>query len=536
MHRDSGYCDTAIAEFLVEPVRALPPSAGADSAAVLRDAVAARTRRRVRDGILLALVLAFAVLDIGLFMVWLALALVGWFATGAAARGPRPASARTAIVVAVVVVGLYFLFNILLNAAGLSPAYLQYQLSQLLGDTGSGLSTATMLLTLALFAVVLADEYLVHWLVHTHFRRDRFITDPRHRQSTADALQIAVRTLGSASFDRALERVAAADRAGHVRGQADVVVHRDFSPFVGAGVVVETDAVPFSLVADGNAKRTVPVDVVGLHDEISAALAAVKGSSSLGPSGRLSDLEMREQVLVPSEELVTHGNGFPRPAILPSLNGPPETSVDVGLARELAEEPVEWARYYRCYQVETWDRDLTASCYVHIGTDQKILYLERVHCVLPPLAAHFRRIDEPANALEPVGDALVSLFLLPASLVRRVQTVFGGFQRLQQRPGEVVPDRYGAARSLRELASTTEFRTYFQSADATRYQGIIDSVLIRAVGRYLEEHGYSVVEFQAAVAPVFQNFHNATINNSSIGPNARTYNARTGSDSPKEKR
>lgn len=535
VHRDSEYCDAAIAEFLVEPVRALPPSAGADSAAVLRDAVAARSRRRIRDAVLLALLAVFAVLDVSLFVAWFVVSLIGWFLSGAAARGTRRTSARTAVVISVGAVVLYLLTNVLLTAAGINPAYLAYQLGQLFGGGTlvPGVAAAPLLLGLVLFAVLLVDEYLVQWLVHTCFRRDRFVTDPRHRQSTADPVQVTLRTLGVSSFHRELERVAAADRAGHVEGRADVVVHRNFSPFVGAGVVVKTDAVPFALVADKDAARTAPVDVVGMHEEISAALAAIKGASSLGPSGRLSDLEMREQVLVPSEQLVTHGGAFPQPEILPSLDHPPATSVDLRLARCLAEEPVEWARYYRCYQVETWDRDLTASCYVHIGTDQTILYLERVHCLVPPLAAHFRRIDEPPNHLEPIGNALVALFLLPASVLRRLHTVFGSFRRLPQGAGEVVPDRYGAARSLRELASTTEFRTYFQSADASRYQGIVDSVLTRAVGKYLEDHGYSVVEFQEAVAPVFQNFHNASINNSSIGPNARTYNS--GPDGTKEK-
>ncbi|MGH3770726.1 MAG: hypothetical protein ACRDRW_04915, partial [Pseudonocardiaceae bacterium] len=40
-HLDEEFCDQAIAEFLVEPVRAIPPSPGVDSAAVLREAVAA---------------------------------------------------------------------------------------------------------------------------------------------------------------------------------------------------------------------------------------------------------------------------------------------------------------------------------------------------------------------------------------------------------------------------------------------------------------------------------------------------------------
>lgn len=536
VHRDSAYCEEAIGEFLVEPVRALPPSTGADSAAVLRDAVAAHTRRRVRDGLLLVLLLVFALVAPALFAMWLVVALLGWFGTGAHKK--RSSVSGRAVVVAVLgAVAAYYLLFALLEGVGINPAYLPYYLAQAFGGTtGSALTTSAVLIGSMILAVVLGDTFLVHWLVHTCFRRDRFVTDPRHRQPGADTLEVGLRTLGVAGYGRELARLAAADRTGQVAGRADVVVHRDFVPFVGAGVLVETDAVPFPLVKDENAEHTAPVDVVELHDHISAALDALRTSSALGPSGRLRDLTMREQVFVASDQLVVHGGEFPRAAVLPSLDHPPVGSVDLGLARTLAQEPVEWARYYRCYQVEAWDRDLTASCFVHVGTDQKLLYLERAHCILPPLAPRFRRIDEPSNPVDPIGDAMVALILLPASIAQRLRRVFGAFQRLRQRPGEIVPDRYGAARSLRELASTDEYRTYFQSADAQRYQGIMNSVLVRAVGNYLEDRGYSVVEFQQAVAPVFQSFAHATINNSSIGPNARTHNAARVPGTSQEKR
>lgn len=62
-HLDEEFCDEAIAECLVEPVRAIPPSPGVDSAAVLREAVAAQTRRRIRDGLLLALLVVLALVN-----------------------------------------------------------------------------------------------------------------------------------------------------------------------------------------------------------------------------------------------------------------------------------------------------------------------------------------------------------------------------------------------------------------------------------------------------------------------------------------
>jgi len=48
-HLDQQFSDAAIAEYLVEDVRAVPPTPGVDAVAVQREAVAARERRRIRD-------------------------------------------------------------------------------------------------------------------------------------------------------------------------------------------------------------------------------------------------------------------------------------------------------------------------------------------------------------------------------------------------------------------------------------------------------------------------------------------------------
>ncbi|MGH3702424.1 MAG: hypothetical protein ACRDQY_23830, partial [Pseudonocardiaceae bacterium] len=69
-HLDEEFCDKAITEFLVEPVRAIPPSPGVDSTAVLREAVAAQTRRRIRDALLLALLGLLAITSREIVITW----------------------------------------------------------------------------------------------------------------------------------------------------------------------------------------------------------------------------------------------------------------------------------------------------------------------------------------------------------------------------------------------------------------------------------------------------------------------------------
>ncbi|MGH3623584.1 MAG: hypothetical protein ACRDQ5_17585, partial [Sciscionella sp.] len=54
-HLDAEFAENAIREFLVEPTRAVAPSPGIDAGQVLHQAVAARNRRKTRDGVLCVL-------------------------------------------------------------------------------------------------------------------------------------------------------------------------------------------------------------------------------------------------------------------------------------------------------------------------------------------------------------------------------------------------------------------------------------------------------------------------------------------------
>lgn len=112
----------------------------------------------------------------------------------------------------------------------------------------------------------------------------------------------------------------------------------------------------------------------------------------------------------------------------------------------------------------------------------------------------------------------------------RLRSVFRRRNALPRRAGELVPDRYGAAQSIRELAADTEAHTYFQDADTERYVNIMDRALIRAVGQFLEERGYSVVEFTRMTDPVVNNYNvQGNVTNSVLGNNNRNTRMPAGS-------
>jgi hypothetical protein len=154
---DPDFGDRSIAEYLVERVRAVPPSPGVDSAAVLREAVAARARRRLRDGVLLLLLLMFAVTSPGSAVLWLIVALVGASITGAG----KGISRRTSLVVLAVTVCLFVVLQ--MGSTLLSFVFLDADAFGQLPATGF---TLTATLGLLILTVLAADTFAVSHLVN----------------------------------------------------------------------------------------------------------------------------------------------------------------------------------------------------------------------------------------------------------------------------------------------------------------------------------------------------------------------------------
>ncbi|OXM54903.1 hypothetical protein [Amycolatopsis alba] len=523
------YANTAVREFLIEPWRSIPPTPGVDTAAVLREAVASRMRRRIRDAALLALLLVFLFTEPAVLMFWLLAAIVlalipGRFRT----RGIGDlAVAMGLFAVSAFVIGL----EVFTAATGMTSSRGSSRYGSLdspssasgdATDSTVGIVVLSVVLTLLIAGVLLADRLAVRFLVLQRFRRGTFVADGR---KSASEWERRLRGLGLDTFRLPLERAVAAQETGAAHeASADVVVHRGFSPFVGAGVPVHRQVITLPLDSSDDDVDPRRINVTELQDHVGAAIQALRETSSLGPGRRLENLTHREQVLVPADRLVVDHRSVPE--VLADLDRAPARRLPIEKARALADSVIEWARYYRCYRVESWDRDLTTSCYLHVGTDQRMLYLEWQFLALLPIAPEFRAIDRHHSLAKSLGLTFVELWLLPATLFRRGKSVFRPFNQLRQDTDEAVPAKYGADRSLRELAQADRVQSYFQDVDAERYVKILDTTLFRSVGHYLEERGYSVVEFMKLADPVVNSYdmRGSTFVDSAVGTNSKVSN------------
>jgi hypothetical protein len=279
------------------------------------------------------------------------------------------------------------------------------------------------------------------------------------------------------------------------------VVYRGYSPFVGAGFEYRpwSVAVPLQPVK-GKEQAQLTTDM--LYTSIRESLAGLGRATPLTPGKRLGELRITDHVIVPADELIDHLADPNTRAILPSLDRPPYPALGPDNVAALRAAPEEWARYYLCFQVETWDRDLVVSVFVHAAMDETTLYVEWTPCVLLPIKDEYQEIDRlrPGPA-RPILDALMRLVRLPATILPGTVHTLSVIRPLRRRHGVLDPQMYGSLQSLRELAADDGVRNYFQLVDVDRYLKILNSRFVLAVSKLLQDSGYSEAGFvQQAVS------------------------------------
>ncbi|HWO58778.1 MAG TPA: hypothetical protein VNO31_01885 [Umezawaea sp.] len=506
-HLDPEFANAAIREFLVEPTRAVGPSPGVDSEPVLREAIAARSRRRTRDGLLVALLALFTLFAPAVLAAWVLVALAacaGRVRTWQNLTAKRDL-AKTLRLAAGLGVGALVIY--LVTSTGLpslldggTTSYRTVPVQADDADLGPLLAVLASVVFVLMAAVLLVDRLVVWALVTRSFRRGRFEVDPKVGDRWPHEWE--VRRKGHQYFDHELPRIRPA-----WNGQgAEVVVYRGYHPFVGAGLPYQPWSVAIPLHASDPEAEPKPFTLRELYDALERDLHDLGSSPSLSPSNRLRDLAVFERVVVPADDLLAWIGDPVSTAVLPNIREKPKRHLPDDVVQRIVEEPLEWMRYFRCFQLETWDRDLVISAYLHLGSDRNNLYLEWTPCVLLPLHEKHRRFDEwPAASWRPVVEAFGKLLRLPVTIFGRFSHAVTRIRPIPEESGLLLAEKYGAMVSLRELASGETVEDYFQRTDLERYVKVLDARVVRSVGRFLEDKGLGSAEFMERVQQVVNN-------------------------------
>jgi hypothetical protein len=517
---DPGYSTRAITEFLVEPTRPVPPSPGLDAGRVLTEAVRARARRKNYDGLLVGLMLVVIGLswDNPMLYGWIALSIVLMLvrAGKSAYASQRSFNPKTVAVLGTAVVVAWVLLAYGDKLFGSDDRY--YRDYDYYYEESSGGDTARLIVGIVLAVVVFVVVTIERWslwnLLTTRFKR--------HTPPMAGGGGFT--GLFTEDFRGQLARYQGDGESAATPG-APLVVYRGYKPFVGAGFRREawSMAIPLERLddeeSDPETRRELTTET--LYEEIRVAIGHLRESRTLSPDHRLGGLTVTEAVFTPASELLDHLAEPEAAAYLPDIGHPPHTRLNAADVDRLRTEPKEWARYYLSFQVETWDRELVLTTFLHVAVDDTTLYVEWTPFMLPPIRAEYRVVDKMRqDSLRPFGQGLLAWLEMPASLPGRIANLVSWIRQPKREPGVLDPDRYGAANTLRELASVNLFTDYFQLVDIERYEKIIESRLLPSIGRLLGEAGFSTAKFEEQAAVVINN--DITIAGDNRGPITQT--------------
>jgi len=355
-----------------------------------------------------------------------------------------------------------------------------------------------------MFLILLADRFVVWRHLNERFWPNRL---------TRLSAWLRDRPVFQFSSDRQLTQLSRYATANPTMADGEssgepvpLVVYRDFKPFVGAGEPEDPWSIAVPLEELPEAEQTTELTTETLYAGINEEITSLRSASALAPGRRLGELRLGELVIVSADELIDH---LAEPSSVDFLWRPgvaPYTMIRRARAEAIRADPLEWARYYQCYQVETWDRDLVVTVFVHVAVGRGALYVEWTPCVLRPIRRKYRKIDEMSRSpLRPAGRALLDLLALPVSLPGRLVRLLSFLRPLPQARGVISADMYGSAASLRELAADRTVHNYFQLADIDRYLKMMESRLILAVSRMMRAAGYSPASFDAQAAAVVNN-------------------------------
>ncbi|WIX91992.1 hypothetical protein [Amycolatopsis sp. DG1A-15b] len=517
---DPAYSRRAISEFLVEPTRPVPPSPGLDAGRVLTEAVRARARRKNYDGLLVVLMAVVIGLlwDNPLLYGWIVLSLVLVVARAGknAYATEKSLNPKTLVVlgIAVVVAWLLLSYSDEIFDSGSSYSAGRYYGQDVYSDSSPGGDTARTIIGVVLAVVVCVAVTIERWslwnLLTTRFKRFGGAADGGG----------SLTGLLTEDFRGQLARYQGSAEPAEPPG-APLVVYRGYNPFVGAGFRRDawSMAIPLERIDDGEGRPKLTTEA--LYDGVRTAIADLRHANALSPDHRLGGLTVTEAVFTPATELVDHLGEPEAAAYLPDIERPPHTRLSEADVARLRTEPKEWARYYLSFQVETWDRDLVLTTFLHVAVDDTTLYAEWTPYMLPPIRAEYRVVDKMRpDSLRPLGQGLLAWLEMPASLPGRILNLASWIRQPKREPGVVDPDRYGAASTLRELASVNLFTDYFQLVDIARYEKIIESRLLPAIGKLLGDAGFSTAKFEEQAAVVINN--DITIRGDNRGPITQT--------------
>lgn len=345
-------------------------------------------------------------------------------------------------------------------------------------------SFSFIFLYVAAWGVVVWNLWDMYYGAETQrLTKDKF--DPRNNQSPLDSqTELQLRMLSDP--------------------EQNVIVYSGFSPFVGSGF--NLDGWSFTIDARkgkqkaGETLEPGTFQVGELYDCVDKAIRDLK----LGQRNSKIKFDAINKIYVNGKEISNYQELF-------DFNRRyPKTKVDNGVVEQWKNDFSEDVRYYKCFRVTSWQGELIVSIFVRFMLIEKNLFIEANYMILPPLREVYYLLDtlEPTFTLEKLWDlarpsffSTFSLwFLSPLHVIAYLARDWSARREKAQTERLIASNPafdYGASASLREIASFSNYRLYFQKLDEVMYVKIIQRQLLESIFNFLDSKNIDTTDLKA---------------------------------------
>ncbi len=341
------------------------------------------------------------------------------------------------------------------------------------------------------FFIVGSEKFLTtHTIVAKSFSKNAFVSKSQDAKKETD---------NQHQDNSKLNRIS-------TMNEANVVVYGAFSPFVGSGLdyggwsfVVNISKAKEPLGKDAPPK---PFDIVTFYDFIGEVIN-----------------EMKIDGLTVNDKLFVDGRSIrDEKCFMPKMFSRPVCFLEDEKLTEFVGYTSDNIRHYKEIQVIGWNGEMITTIFLRLEKTKNHLFVEANYFLLPPLQSKFYNIDElsPKLSINRVLNILFTsaiytpvLWIGSPFFILYYLTHPIGLWQQNRTIRKIIKNNmvfnHGATVSIRELASSSEFRVFFQKLDRDMHFKIIERQLLDLIVDFLDEHNIDTSDLKERQTTILNN-------------------------------
>lgn len=514
------YAGTVIRD-LVASHRAVAPSVGVDVGHVIRHCLKARNMQVTRDALIASLLVVNLFVDPATTVSVLLIAFLLGFLPSVDWSRKSLRVKIFAIAGSLFLIGDFIFVLILLGLAAII-----HGIGSSLGasDQGQGLTgtgQATSSSPRGLISVIILIVIVLIQVSYTYLR-SRALCD----ELGPDAVSRTT-PRRSRSADARLARVEAAQHG-------NLVLYSGENPFIGTGRRIHAWSIAVELQRDNGGRPLpgpsrlpgyVPIDPVDLHRVIRERLEKLN-DDELPVNERLTAMTVHDHIV---------GLGLHRwdSPVMDQSTSVPFSEASPEAVAALIRHPQAGLRYYQrvsiCDEgqpvwagqskvIDGFDQDIAASAFVHVAVEGRMLYLEFVATVMPPVDPRWHLVDLLPRItagqfwVKVLVDAFSTIFqdliYSPFRAIRSLVSMGRENRSYKEEEAAAADSLYGdigARISVRELGAAARFGSYIQQLDGVKYTKLVERLVNDTVLDYLAAKGVDTSAYANSAMTIMNN-------------------------------